>query len=377
MTAYGTVETAVEAMREGAYDFITKPLRRTQVVRVVQKALEKRSLVEENRTLRAQLEASRHRLIVGQSLTLRRTVDIIEHAAASAATVLLLGESGTGKELMARLLHERSPRAGRPFVAVNCAAIPDGILEGELFGYEKGAFTGAVMRRDGRFAQAHQGTLFLDEIGEIPLTTQVKLLRVLQEGEVERLGGKSEKIDVRVVAASNRDLKRAVADGSFREDLYYRLHVIAVELPPLRDRSDDVPLLANHFVRRFSEKNSRAIAGISKEALDRLVSYPWPGNVRELENAMERAVVLSRDSTIEIKDLPSEVQEGGVGESMHRPSGRLSFEIGTPLSVIERRVITETLRHTRGDKRLAAELLGIATRTIYRKLDESDTSEPS
>ena len=375
MTAYGTVETAVEAMREGAYDFIIKPLKRAHVVRVVEKALEKQSLLVENRTLRAQLEAARRRPTVGQSLAMRRTFEVVQQAAPSAATVLLLGESGTGKELLARQIHELSPRAGRAFVPVNCAAIPEGILEGELFGYEKGAFTGAVARRDGRFAHADGGTLFLDEIGEIPLSVQVKLLRVLQEGEIERLGGKSQKIDIRLVAATNKDLRRAVAEGRFREDLYYRLNVIAVNVPPLRDRRDDVPLLVDHFLSRFREKNQKAVTGCTRAALDVLCEYSWPGNVRELENAMERAVVLTKNTVIDVDDLPREVR-GAPPLGLNGGSGHaLSFEIGTPLEEIELRVIHETLRHTKGDKRLAAQLLGIATRTIYRKLDATAPAE--
>src|SRR6185295_15723200 len=261
MTAYGTVETAVEAMKEGAYDFITKPLKRAHVVRVVEKALEKQALLVENLTLRVQLEQARRRPIVGQSLAMRRTLDVVAQAAPSAATVLLLGESGTGKELLARQIHELSPRAGRPFVPVNCSAIPETILEAELFGYEKGSFTGAVARRDGRFAHADGGTLFLDEIGEIPLGVQVKLLRVLQEGEIERLGGKSHRVDIRLLAATNKDLRRAVAEGRFREDLFYRLNVIAVTVPPLRDRRDDIPLLVDHFLQRFREKNAKTVTG--------------------------------------------------------------------------------------------------------------------
>jgi two-component system, NtrC family, response regulator HydG len=378
MTAYGTVETAVEAMREGAYDFITKPLKRAHVVRVVEKALEKQSLLVENRTLRVQLEAARRRPIVGQSLAMRRTLEVVQQAAPSVATVLLLGESGTGKELLARQIHELSPRAGRAFVPVNCAAIPETILEGELFGYEKGAFTGATQRRDGRFAQADGGTLFLDEIGEISPSVQVKLLRVLQEGEIERLGGKSHKIDIRLVAATNRDLKRAVAEGRFREDLYYRLNVIAVHVPPLRDRRDDVPLLVEHFLSRFREKNGKAIGGFTRAALDALSGYHWPGNVRELENAIERAVVLTKANIIDAADLPREVRAGGTAVDGSEPLGggsqhALTFEIGTPLEEIELRVIHETLRYTKGDKRLAAQLLGIATRTIYRKLDPGGT----
>jgi two-component system response regulator HydG len=371
MTAFGTVENAVEAMREGAYDFITKPLKRAHVLAVVGKVIEKLSLVTENRTLRAQLEATRRRPIVGQSLAMRRTLEVVNQAAPSAATVLLLGESGTGKELLARQIHEASPRAGRSFVAVNCAAIPEGILEGELFGYEKGAFTGAVERRPGRFALADGGTLFLDEIGEIPLAIQVKLLRVLQEGEVERLGGKTHKVDIRLVAATNKDLRRAVKEGSFREDLFYRLNVIAVTVPPLRDRRDDVPLLVDHFLARFRDKNQKQVGACTRQAMDALVVYPWPGNVRELENAIERAVVLCKGSFIDVDDLPREIlgapgPDAAVGNAVR-------FEIGTPLDEIELLMIHETLRYTKGDKRLAAQLLGIATRTIYRKLGQPET----
>ena len=381
MTAYGTVETAVEAMKEGAEDFITKPLKRALVVRVVKKALENQLLRVENRTLRAQLEQVTKRPLVGNSLSMRRTLDVVAQAAPSSATVLLLGESGTGKELLARQIHERSPRAGRPFIPVNCAAIPESILEAELFGYEKGAFTGAVARRDGRFAHADAGTLFLDEIGEISPAVQVKLLRVLQEGEIERLGGKSQKIDIRLVAATNKDLRRLVAEGRFREDLYYRLNVIAVQVPPLRDRREDIPLLADHFLGRFREKNHKPVQGFTRAALDAMTAYSWPGNVRELENAVERAVVLTRASVIDREDLPREVTTqaghaglagGGLAPFGATASGRsISFEIGTPLEEIELRVIDETLKHTRGDKRLAAQLLGIATRTIYRKLDRT------
>jgi two-component system response regulator HydG len=370
MTAYGSVDNAVEAMRTGAYDFIVKPLKRAQVLAVVGKVIEKLSLVTENRTLRAQLEATRRRPIVGQSLAMRRTLEVVAQAAPSVATVLLLGESGTGKELLARQIHESSPRAGRPFVAVNCAAIPEGILEGELFGYEKGAFTGAVERRPGRFALADGGTLFLDEIGEIPLGVQVKLLRVLQEGEVERLGGKTQKVDIRLVAATNKDLRKAVREGSFREDLFYRLNVIAVTVPPLRDRRDDIALLADHFLRRFCDKNGKNVGGCTRAAIDALVAYPWPGNVRELENAIERAVVLGKGSSIDLDDLPREI----LGAPGHEDSNSnaVRFEIGTPLDEIELRMIHETLRYTKGDKRLAAQLLGIATRTIYRKLGQPD-----
>ncbi|HEX2658168.1 MAG TPA: sigma-54 dependent transcriptional regulator [Polyangia bacterium] len=369
MTAYGTVENAVEAMKQGAYDFVTKPLKRAHLLRVVSKALEKRSLVEENRSLRAQLAAQKKRTPIGQSLPWRRTMDIVMQAAPSVATVLLLGESGTGKELLARAIHDYSSRSRGPFVPVNCAALPETILEAELFGYEKGAFTGAAQRHDGRFLQADGGTLFLDEIGEIPTHVQVKLLRVLQEGEVERLGGRTVKVDLRLVAATNQDLRAAVRDGRFREDLYYRLNVIAVPIPPLRDRREDIPLLAEHFLQFYAQRNGRHIAGFSRAAAEVMARYDWPGNVRELENTVERAVVLSRGGAIEVDDLPPDVRTGssGLGDGKS-----LTFAVGTPLEEIERRVIHATLAHTGGDKRLCAQLLGIATRTIYRRLEEKE-----
>jgi len=373
MTAYGTVETAVDAMKEGAYDFVTKPLKRAHVVRIVRNALEKQSLLVENRSLKAQLAEKRRRAIIGTSLAWRRTMDIVMQAAPSEATVLLLGESGTGKELLARSLHDNSARAKGPFIAVNCAAIPESILEAELFGYEKGAFTGASTARDGRFEAANGGTLFLDEIGEISRHVQVKLLRVLQEGEIERLGagGKSRRIDIRLIAATNVDLAGEVKGGRFREDLFYRLNVIPVNVPPLRDRRDDIPLLAQHFVQVYAEKNGKAISGCSPAAIERLSEYGWPGNVRELENAIERAVVLTRanHTVIDEDALPREIRDATPGTAS---ASSLTFPLGMPLAEIEMRVIHETLRHTRGDKRLTAKLLGIATRTIYRRLEATD-----
>ncbi len=371
MTAHGTVETAVAAMKEGAYDFVTKPLKRAHVVRIVRNALEKQNLLTENRALRAQLEERRQKAVVGTSLAWRRTMDITVQAAASEATVLLLGASGTGKELLARTLHENSPRAHGPLIPINCAAIPESILEAELFGYEKGAFTGATTSREGRFEAANGGTLFLDEIGEMSRHVQVKLLRVLQEGEIERLGGagKTRKIDIRLIAATNVNLAEAVRNGDFREDLFYRLNVVPIHVPSLCDRADDIPLLVQHFTRLYSEKNGKQISGCTREALELMSHYAWPGNVRELENAIERAVVLSRESVIGSDDLPPEIRN-------HEASGTslrsLSFTIGTPLDEIEMRVIRETLRETRGDKRLAAKLLGIATRTIYRRLESQE-----
>jgi two-component system response regulator HydG len=381
MTAHGTVETAVAAMKEGAYDFVTKPLKRAHVVRIVRNALEKQNLVVENRALRAQLEERRQKAIIGTSLAWRRTMDIVVQAAASEATVLLLGESGTGKELLARSLHENSARADKPLVPINCAAIPESILEAELFGYEKGAFTGATTSREGRFEAANGGTLFLDEIGEVSRHVQVKLLRVLQEGEIERLGGggKVRKIDIRLIAATNIDLAEAVRRGDFREDLYYRLNVVPINVPALRDRPEDIPLLVQHFTRLYAEKNGKTISGCSRQAIELLSHYAWPGNVRELENAVERAIVLSRESIISEDDLPREIRDH---EVLGASARSLNFTIGTRLDEIEMRVIRETLRETRGDKRLAAKLLGIATRTIYRRLEsqgeegESDADDP-
>jgi two-component system response regulator HydG len=375
MTAYGTVETAVQAMKEGAYDFVTKPLKRAHVVRIVKNALEKQSLVVENRVLRAQLAEKRQRAIIGTSLAWRRTMDIVHQAAPSDATVLLLGESGTGKELLARALHAGSARADKPFIAINCAAIPESILEGELFGYEKGAFTGATSAREGRFEAAHGGTLFLDEIGEMSRHVQVKLLRVLQEGEIERLGGsgKPRPIDIRLIAATNVDVVKAVQEGRFRDDLYYRLNVISITVPPLRERRDDLPLLIQHFLQVYAEKNGKSMIGCTQRALELLCDYSWPGNVRELENAIERAVVLTRGDTLDENALPREIIERlGLRDGAlagHGSHGALNFAIGTPLAEIEMCVIRETLRHTDGDKRLAAKLLGIATRTIYRRLE--------
>lgn len=365
MTAYGTVETAVQAMRDGAYDFVEKPLKRMNIVKSVRKAAERQLLLAENRSLRQELRLLTNREIVGQSSALRRVLDVSNQAAPSSATVLLLGESGTGKELIARHIHGKSSRSAGPFVAVNCSAIPESILEAELFGHERGAFTGAVARREGRFARAHGGSLFLDEIGELTPAVQVKLLRVLQEGEYEPLGGDTVKADVRIIAATNRNLEQEVEAGRFREDLYYRLNVIAITAPPLRARRDDIPLLVDHFLGIYCGKNGRPRLGVAREVLAKLVDYSWPGNVRELENVIERAAVLCRSDTLGLGDLPEVVTRASAPTA-----SSLVFEIGTPLAEVEQRMIRETLKRTDGDKSLAAQLLGISTRTIYRKLDE-------
>jgi two-component system response regulator HydG len=372
ITGHGTVEDAVAAMKEGAYDFITKPFRRVQLERTIRKAAEKQALVLQNRELQRRLaEMEGTGQLLGTSAAMRRLLETVTQVAPSSATVLIQGESGTGKELVANALHAGSPRQGRPLVKVNCAALPETLLESELFGYEKGAFTGAVARKAGRFELAHGGTLFLDEIGELSAPTQAKLLRVLQDGEFERVGGtQSLRVDVRVVAATNADVAALVREKRFREDLFYRLNVITVQIPPLRERREDIPLLAQHFLRRFAQKNGKGITGFTEEALDLLQSHPWPGNVRELENVIERAVVLTRSSAISPADLP-ETLAGSDSAARH-----LVISIGTPLEEVEDRLIEETLRYTKGDKTLAAKLLGIATRTIYRRMKtEPEASE--
>jgi two-component system, NtrC family, response regulator HydG len=362
MTAYGTVETAVEAMKDGAYDFVSKPLKRIELTTTVRKALEKRGLQIENRHLREQLGAIGRGDLVGRSDVMRALLDEVEQVAPSDATVLLAGESGTGKGRVAQLLHRMSRRRAQRFITVNCAALPESLLESELFGYEKGAFTGAVARKEGRFDLARGGTLFLDEVTEMSPSVQVKLLRVLQDGEYERVGGtETLRADVRVVAATNRPLEAAVEAGTLRQDLFYRLNVIRLDMPPLRERDGDVPLLAQHFLTTYAAKNGKDVQGFEPEALEALGAWTWPGNVRELENAIERAVVLCREARVGLQDLPPAVRQGRGGRAF------LSFEVGTPLKVVERRMIEATLRQAGGDKNLAASLLGITARTIYRR----------
>ncbi|MDP7111405.1 MAG: sigma-54 dependent transcriptional regulator [Myxococcota bacterium] len=374
MTAYGTVETAVEAMKEGAYDFLTKPLKRHDVLQAVSKAVEKRSLVVENRELRARLKVAADAgplgRIVGNSVALRSALEVVRQVAPTDATVLVSGESGTGKELVARAIHELSPRTGKPLVRLACAALPETLLESELFGHEAGAFTGAAGKRQGRFETADGGSLLLDEVSETSPATQVKLLRVLQEGEFERVGGsRTLSVDVRIIAATNRDLEEMVAERSFREDLFYRLNVIRLDLPPLRNRAGDVPLLVDHFVRLYAERHRKPVEGVDAEAMDLLDGYRWPGNVRELQNTLERAVVLAQTDRLSATDLPESIRGG------ERRSDELSFPVGTPLKEVERRMILETLRTTGGDKKLAASLLGIHSRTIYRRMEEERARE--
>ncbi|MDX9720676.1 MAG: sigma-54 dependent transcriptional regulator [Myxococcota bacterium] len=368
MTAFGTVERAVEAMKEGAFDFIEKPVKRAPLVRSVGLALERKRLLAENVVLKRELRSLQaDRQLIGRSESMLALQEMLRQVAPTQATVLIAGPSGTGKELVARAVHELSGRSERAFVALNCAALPASILESELFGHEKGAFTGAHQRKAGRFELADGGSLFLDEIGEMPLEMQAKLLRVLQEGEFERVGGtRALRVDVRIIAATNKQLEEEVLAGRFREDLFYRLNVIALELPPLCRRPDDIPLLVEHFLRGFAQTHGRRLEGISRSALEVLMNHSWPGNVRELRNVLERAVVLSPGPLIDVSDLPA-----GLG-SMRGASGRgreLVFSVGTPLEQVKQRLVLETLKATGGDKQQAAALLDIAPRTIYRVLE--------
>jgi len=370
ITGHGTVEIAVEAIKEGAYDFITKPVKKAQLLRAVEKAAEKQYLSRENRDLRQQLSQSGSRRIIYASTEMRNITRMVEQVAPSTATILITGESGTGKEVIADAIHAASPRRQKPLIKVSCAALPDTLLESELFGYEKGAFTGANARKEGRFELADGGTLFLDEIGEVSPALQVKLLRVLQDGKFERLGAtRTINADVRILAATNKDLHKEVEEKRFREDLFYRLNVINIRIPPLRDRKEDVQLLAMHFLKYYSDKNNKPIESFTEEAMLALSSYDWPGNVRELENAIERAVVFTNGKQIPLSVLPQGVS--AFAESRHS----LTFKIGTPLRELERKAIDITLHHTRGDKNMAARLLGIATRTIYRHLEKLDNQE--
>jgi two-component system response regulator HydG len=376
MTAYGTVETAVAAMKQGAYDFITKPVKRHAIVKSVRQALEKASLVAENRALKARLAELAPGVggLVGDAPAFRAVLETLRQAAPTSATVLLVGESGTGKELAARLVHDLSPRAAGPFVPINCAAIPEGLLESELFGHEKGAFTGASARKEGRLERADGGTLFLDEVGDMSPAVQVKLLRFLQDGVLERVGGTEPvRVDVRVVAATNKDVAAEVKAGRFREDLFYRLDVVSVRLPPLRERREDVLALASFFLRRVAEGLPKHVTGFSPAAAAALEAYPWPGNVRELQHAVERAVILSRGEVLELGDLPEAVRAAGqAGPEVAPGAAPIVVPLGTPMDEVERIVIRRTLEQTKGDKNLAAQILGIAARTIYRKLDRDE-----
>jgi DNA-binding NtrC family response regulator len=366
LTAQGTVDSAVEAIKEGAYDYLSKPVDPQRLQILLQKAVERQSTLREVRQLRRQLrEQGSFGRIIGNSPGIRTVYRVIEQSAPTSASVLIAGESGTGKELIAQTIHEISPRATFPFVAINCAAIPETLLESEIFGHEKGAFTGATDRRTGVFELAHRGTLFLDEIAEMMPATQVKLLRVLQERTFRRLGGRQEiSVDVRVIAATNVVPQDAVNSGKLREDLFYRLNVFALDLPPLRERREDIPLLVQSFLNEFNRTNGKAVRGVDHEALYLMERYPWPGNIRELRNVIERATILADSEFIETKHLPPTLITRGE-ESL--PT--MTISPGTTVDEAERRLILLTLDHTRNNKTRAAEILGISLKTLHNKLN--------
>ena len=366
LTAQGTVESAVEAIKDGAYDYLSKPVDPQRLRILLTKAVERQATLREVRTLRRQLrDTGSFGRIIGNSPGIRTVYRVIEQAAPTNASVLISGESGTGKELIAQTIHEMSPRQPFPFVAINCAAIPETLLESEIFGHEKGAFTGAHDRRTGVFELAHRGTLFLDEIAEMQPATQVKLLRVLQERTFRRLGGRQEQsVDVRVIAATNVNPLEAARTGKLREDLYYRLNVFNIDLPPLRDRRDDIPLLVQNFLNEFNRVNNKAVRGVDQEAMYLLEHYPWPGNIRELRNVIERATILAEGEFIEQKHLPPTLVARGE-ESL--PT--LTLAPGTTVDEAERRLILLTLEHCRNNKTRAAEVLGISLKTLHNKLN--------
>jgi two-component system response regulator HydG len=369
MTAYSSVESAVEAMKGGAYDYLTKPLDFDELRIVMERAMEHRMLKEENLLLRESLGSHfDRRNLIGRSPAMERLFETVAQVAPTEATALISGESGTGKEMIAGAIHFNSPRKDGPFVKINCAAITETLLESELFGHEKGAFTGAHRQREGRFRQAHGGSLFLDEISEMSLAMQVKLLRVLQEREITRVGGEEViKVDVRVIAATNKDLLQEIQSGRFREDLYYRLNVVALTVPPLRERREDIPLLAQHFLKVFSEKNNKMIRGFTPQVMDGLVKYGWPGNVRELMNAVERGVVLSRSDYLDVEDLSFILGQTSVSGEAFSGDG---VPTGIPLDEVEKATILKTLQMARGNKSEAARRLGITRRTLHKKLKQ-------
>ena len=370
MTAYSSVETAVDALRKGAYDYLTKPFDFDELRLVLQRATEHRRLKEDNRMLREALGMQfDRRNIIGSSPVMAELLETVAQVAPTEATVLITGESGTGKELIAGAIHFNSPRKDGPFVKVNCAAVTETLFESELFGHEKGAFTGALKRKEGRFQQAHNGTLFLDEISEISPAMQVKLLRAIQEREFNLVGGEDViRVDVRVVAATNRNLEQEIESGTFREDLFYRLNVISLHAPPLRERKDDIPLLARHFLNRFAERNGKLVKDLTPAAMDRLTRYEWPGNVRELVNAMERAVVLSRHEYIDVAELPLALRGDIDDEPAASPDSALSGNVS--LEELEKAAIIKTLEATEGNKSEAARRLGITRKTLHNKLKQ-------
>ncbi len=376
MTAYGSMELAVEAMERGAYDYLPKPFGSGEVLLTIRKAVERESLREEVDRLRREVTAERRfGRVVARSPAMVQALEVAQKVAEHPSPVLITGPTGTGKELVARLVHDESPRAEGPFVPVNCGAVPENLLESEFFGHRKGAFTGADRDRTGLFQDASGGTLFLDEVAELPPNLQVKLLRALQEGEVRPLGGGDPvPVDVRIVAATNRDLEEELQEGRLREDLYYRIAVVTLDLPPLRDRKEEIPLLVRHFLELQRERTGARVEGVEPEALEALTEYSWPGNVRELENVMERAVILSDGGPVTVESLPDSVQQGGErsreseGLTIPDPSGDLSVKRGT--AALEERLIRAALERTEGHRAKAAELLEISDRALRYKIQE-------
>ncbi|HNX69635.1 MAG TPA: sigma-54 dependent transcriptional regulator [Candidatus Omnitrophota bacterium] len=368
LTAYGSVEDAVKAMKKGAFYYLTKPVNLDELEFLVKKAFSSYRIEEENKELKQELFSERYYQgqMIAESGAMKELLATVDKIAASNASVLIEGESGTGKELVARRIHELSPRKQHPFVAVHCAALTDTLLSSELFGHEKGSFTGAMERKQGRFERADRGSLFLDEIGEISKDTQVKLLRVLQEGEFERVGGtKTIKVDVRLIAATNKTLLEEVQAQRFREDLYYRINVIYLKVPPLRERKEDIPPLVNSFIKQFAQANGKKISGIDKNALEALIRYDWPGNIRELKNIVERMIVLSSGERLTLDQVPEDLRGEKSAPPLPRHPGGVSR-----ITDVEKELIQNALKQTKGNKSLAAEKLGISRRTLYRKLEE-------
>ena len=374
MTAFSSVETAVEAMKAGAQDFLPKPFSMDHLITVVAKALEVRSLRTENRQLREQLGAKYDvSSIVGSSEGMREVLAMVQRVAPTRATVLLVGESGVGKDLIARAIHYQSPRRDKPFVKINCTAIPESLMESELFGYEKGAFTGATAAKPGKFEQADTGTVFLDEIGDVPMAVQVKLLRILQERELERLGSnRTKQIDVRVIAATNVDLKVALEQGTFREDLFYRLNVMPIRIPPLRERVDDIPVLAGRFLRKAADTHELPVDAMSPEAIARLVAFPWPGNVRQLEKVIERSVLLSAGGRLEAADIKLDVLAGRASAATASSAGGPVTFVpdGMTLDEFEQSILREALRRAAGNKSQAARMLGLTRNALRYRLTQ-------
>jgi DNA-binding NtrC family response regulator len=370
LTGHGTVENAVTAMRNGAYDFLTKPVNLDHLSMLVKRALANQELALKHRNLEAELEKqNQFKKIIGSSAAMRQVFETISRAAPAKASILITGESGVGKELVADALHELSPRKGKPLIKVHCAAIPDTLIESELFGHEKGAFTGALSRRRGRFELANEGTLFLDEIGEIDRNIQIKLLRVLQEKKFERVGGEETlEVDVRIIAATNKDLKAEIEKGNFREDLYFRLNVVNILVPPLRERKDDLPPLINAFFKEFAAENGKTVEGIDEKARAAIYGYDWPGNVRELRNCIESSVVMAKGSVITEADLPPTVRAKS-------DEAWIRIPLGTTMEGSEKIIIQDTLSYFKGNKSKAAEILKIGRKTLHRKLGEWDPSE--